>query len=108
VTPADIKTSSYQKTVDILRMLGRSDRLKIMIALHDGRRTVTDLILILHEGLSPNHSSQTSAALAPMRRLGLITSEHQDKRSYYRLTKQGRKIMDLIHLMMISEEDDDQ
>lgn len=99
----DTNRYSFRAIIDLFKIISREDRLRILFALGSGSHSVSDLIMLVHGDLSNNHSSQTSTALAPMRRLGLISSEHRGRHSYYVLTDLGREVFEFVSSIDVRE-----
>jgi DNA-binding HxlR family transcriptional regulator len=93
--PGEMKYS-LSNVVDILSMIARADRLYILFSLRSGRHSVSDLTRIVHGDSDGNHPSQTSAALAPLRRLCLVNHIRDGKHVFYELTDLGRQVIDCV------------
>src|SRR5580765_813521 len=73
-TMPETSNRHFWVSIDIFNVLGSAHRLKMLLALKPGRQTVGSLMRMVDGAgaRTPGDLSQTSAALAPMRRVGQV------------------------------------
>jgi DNA-binding transcriptional ArsR family regulator len=86
------ETNGFLLISDILKTMSRTDRLRLLLALESGRQAVSELTCMIHGNISQTHRSQTSAALAPMRRLEVVNAVREGQIVFYELTDLGQRV----------------
>ncbi|MBO0983713.1 metalloregulator ArsR/SmtB family transcription factor [Rathayibacter sp. SD072] len=79
-TPADHDSQYVELAVEVFAMLADATRVRIILALRDGERSVTELAALVDK--SPTAVSQH---LAKLRLARMVTTRHDGTRVFYRL-----------------------
>lgn len=74
----------------LLRLIGDEKRLKLLIVLQDGG---SHCVCDFEDHVAGASQSLLSHHLADLRQAGLVETEKQGQRVYYRLTEYGRRVM---------------